>query len=172
MRLAKADAMIHSTGDPQMDGMIARQLRYGQTRWMEVLLASLMGAVGIALLLPGNTFDLPLFRIIANLLTEDHAGWIASLVGGGRLWALYVNGRKRNTPVIRVFGCLVGCIFWTGWVLGFAALTTPVVPLFPMSIVLAIGELVAGTRATRDLYAYDSLGLRKGRQGKDGTPLG
>lgn len=164
--------MIHSTGDPQMDGLIARQLRYGQTRWMEVLLASLMGAVGVSLLLPGNTFDLPSFRIIANLLTEDHAGWIASVVGISRLWALYFNGKKRNTPVIRVLGCLVGCVFWAGWAIGFSSVMVPVVPLFPMSIVLTFGELIAGTRATRDLYAYDSLGLRKGRRETDGTPLG
>lgn len=163
---------LRSTGNAQLDGIIARQLRYGQTRWMEVLLASLMAAVGVALLWPGSTFSLPSFHIIANLLGEDTAGWGACIIGAARLQALYINGKKRNTPVIRVLGCLVGAVFWTGWFLGFSANDTPMVPLFPMSLVLALGEIVAGSRATRDMYAYNSLGLRKGRAPEDvGRPL-
>jgi hypothetical protein len=158
---------LRSTGDAQLDGIIARQLRYGQTRWMEVLLAGLMAAVGVALLWPGETFKLPSFHVIANLLSEDVAGWGACIIGAARLQALYINGRRRNTPVVRVFGCLVGAVFWIGWFLGFSATNTPMVPLFPMSLVMALGEIIAGSRATRDLYAYNSLGLRKGRPPRD-----
>jgi hypothetical protein len=159
---------LRSTGDPELDALIARQLRYGQTRWMEVLLAVQMVAVGITLLWPGDTFSLPSFRAVSNLLTEDHAGYIATLTGGARLWALYINGHKRNTPVIRVLGCLIGWMFWLGWFLGFSAVSTPKVPLFLMSLGFALGEVVAGSRATRDLYAYDSLGLRRRRRARDG----
>lgn len=159
---------LRSTGDAQLDGIIARQLRYGQTRWMEVLLAALMAAVGVSLLWPGDTFKLPSFHIIAHILPEDVAGWGACLIAAARLQALYINGRKRNTPVIRVLGCLIGAVFWTGWFLGFSANDDiPMVPLFLMSLVLATGEVVAGSRATRDLYAYNSLGLRKRRPPRD-----
>jgi hypothetical protein len=158
---------LRSTGDPQLDGIIARHLRYGQTRWMEVLLAGLMAAVGVSLLWPGQTFSLPSFHVIGTLLSEDVAGWGACIVAAGRLQALYINGHKRNTPVIRVLGCLIGAVFWTGWFLGFVASTGPVVPLMFMSFVLALGEVIAGSRATRDLYAYNSLGLRKGRRAED-----
>lgn len=155
------------TGDPELDNRIVRMIRYHQGRRAEIVLAAAMVAVGISLLYPGQTFSLPSFRVIAGLLTETQAGSIAVGFGLLRLWALWMNGR-RNMPIYRGVGCMVGFLFWVGWVWGFAHTIPPVVPLFPLSVVFAASEWMIVGIVTRDAYVSNSLYLRKGRPKSDG----
>jgi hypothetical protein len=150
------------TGDEAVDAMIRRQLRYHQGRRAEIVLSSAMVAVGIALLWPGDTFALPSFRVIATLLSKNQAGFVAVGFGLMRLWALWMNGR-RNMPIFRGIGCLVGFVFWSGWIWGFSQTQPPIVPLFPLSIVFAISEWHTMGLITRDAYAANSLYLRKSK---------
>lgn len=154
-----------STGDKELDGKIARQVRYQQARRAEVLLSGLMVAVGISLLWPGKTFSLPSFRVIGELMSEGDAGTLALCCGITRIWAIWMNGR-RQMPLIRLAGCAIGFFFWLGWVWGFSHTVPPMVPLFPMSVVLAFAELMALEQTARDAYAYNSyiLGRKRGRR--------
>jgi hypothetical protein len=156
-----------ATGDVELDHRLTRIVRYHQGRRAEIVLASLMVAVGVSLLWPGQTFSLPSFRVIAGLLSEAQAGLISCGFGLLRLWALWMNGR-RTMPLFRGLGCVVGFVFWVGWVWGFSHTVPPVVPLFPMSAVLAVSELMTIGLITRDAYASNSLHLRKGRPKGDG----
>lgn len=160
-----------STGQPEFDallatpavqGAVARQIRYGQTRMLEAALASLMVAVGTSLLADGSTFALPSFRIVRSIFSETATGWISLVSGLARLGAIWVNGRQKNMPVIRFLGCAGGFFFWSAWAIGLHMVAPPLVPLANMAIVLAIFEFVSIGRATQDMYASNSLNLRRG----------
>lgn len=159
------------TGAPEIDAllrtaavqdMVARQIRYGQTRFAEAVLAALMVAVGVSLLYDGTTFSLASFRVVSSLVGEELAGVTSLGTGAVRLWALHMNGRQ-NMPVIRIVGCVGGFFFWSAWGIGLWATAPPLVPLAPMAVVMAGAEFFSALRATRDAYVYNSLGLRKGR---------
>lgn len=155
--------MMRSTGDPALDALIGREMRYGQTRWTEVWLAGVMTAFGAVLLSAGETFSLPHYRVIRLYLAEDVAGGLAMAVGAARLVALWYNGRRRRSPLVRVVGCAGGFLFYLGLAIGFA-LAGPPLPTGLVYAVLALAELHASGRSARDAVAYDSLGVRRRRR--------
>ena len=166
--------MFRSTGDPGLDALIAahpglaafisRELRYGQTRWAEVWLACIMTVFGIGLLLPGETFSMPSYRIIRDVVREDVAGWGAATVGTARLVALWYNGSRRRSPIVRLVGCSGGFLFYGALAMGFVVAMPHVNPLGLMFFVLAVAELHSSGRSARDVSVLDSLGIRRRRR--------
>lgn len=148
------------TGDPRMDAIIARELRYGATRWAEVWLASIMVAIGYGLLKEGNTFDLPSWRYIAQYVDEDWCGWISLIAGTARLVALYVNGSRRRSPIVRIVGAVGGYLFFGALALGFWLTPGPTILGSYIFGILSVAELHATGRAARDAFAYDAFGSR------------
>lgn len=157
------------TGIPEYDAVIeseavrttiARQIRYGQTRMLEAILAALMVAIGVALVSRGSTFSLPSFRVIASFVSEGYVGWISLFSGIGRLWALWMNGRQ-HMPAFRMAGCIGGFFFWMAWGVGLYATSPPLVPMAPAALVFVVAEFISLQRATRDAYVFNTLGFRK-----------
>lgn len=169
--------MLRSTGDPALDALIAahpalaqflgRELRYGQTRWAEVWLACIMTVFGIGLLLPGETFGMPSYRVIRDVVSEDVAGWIAVLVGIMRLAALWYNGSRRRSPIVRLAGCTVGFLFYVALAIGFVTAMPHVNPLGLMFFVFATAELHSSSRSARDTSVLDSFGIRSRRRARE-----
>lgn len=163
--------MHRSTGDPGLDTLIAshpglaafisRELRYGQTRWAEVWLACIMTVFGIGLMIPDETFAMPSYGIIREVVREDVAGWIAVATGTARLVALWYNGSRRRSPIVRLIGCSAGFLFYGGLAMGFVLAMPHVNPLGLMVFVLALAELHSSGRSARDVSVLDSLGLRR-----------
>lgn len=168
--------MLHSTGDPGLDSLIAahpglrshieRELRYGQTRWAEVWLACIMTVYGAVLLGEEGAFAQPSYRIIRDLVSEETAGLIAILVGTARLVALWYNGSRRRSPIVRLLGCSGGFLFYAGLTAGFA-LAAPPVSTGMIYAVLAAAELHSSSRSARDVCVLDSLGSRSRRRARE-----
>lgn len=168
--------MAISSGDPQIDRLVAahpaigrflaRELAYGQTRWAEIWLASIMAVFGAVLLVAGETFSLPSYRVIGAFVSEDVAGLIAVSVGCARLAALWYNGSRRRSPIVRALGCAVGFLFYLALTIGFA-MTAPPPTTGLIYGVLAIAELHSSGRASRDGSLLDSLGTRRRRRDRE-----
>lgn len=152
--------------DREAADLLRRELRYGQTRWTEVWLACVMTLFGAVLLFSGDTFSLPSYRVIRAYVGEDLAGLVAVATGTARLVALWYNGRRRRTPLVRVVGCAIGFLFYTALTVGFV-LSAPPLPTGLIYAVLAVAELHSSSRSARDAVAYDSLGVRRRRRGRD-----
>ncbi|ACL58428.1 hypothetical protein [Methylobacterium nodulans] len=158
-------AMIQYDPDPVINERIRRAVRYGQTRWAEVWLSLIMVTLGGVLLLPEPTFVGPEWRVIASCVTERTAGTISVAVGGARILALWINGRRgRETSLIRTIGCMSGFAFWLATAAGFAAAYPPLSTGIAVYGVLALAELHSSGRAASDMAAEDTFGLRKRRR--------
>ncbi|ACL55932.1 hypothetical protein [Methylobacterium nodulans] len=158
-------AMIQYDSDPAINERIRRAVRYGQTRWAEVWLSLIMITLGGVLLLPEPTFVGPEWRVIASCVTERTAGTISVSVGGARLLALWINGRRgRETSLIRTLGCMSGFAFWLVTAAGVAAAYPPLSTGIAVYSVLAFAELHSSGRAASDMAAEDTFGLRKRRR--------
>jgi peptidoglycan/LPS O-acetylase OafA/YrhL len=157
---------MRATGDPALDALLERELRYGQTRWTEIWLACVMTAFGAVLLGAGETFSLPPYRVIRLYVAEDVAGAGALAIGAARLAALWYNGRRRRSPLVRVAGCAAGFLFYAAMAIGFL-LAGPPLPVGLVFGVLAVAELHGSSRSARDAVAYDSLGVRRRRRDRD-----
>lgn len=168
MPRTSGDAAIEGAlRDPAIRFYIDREIRYGQTRVVEVFLALVMFGSGTVLLWPGSTFVAPdgdvvrAYRVIALFVREETAGWIGSAVGGVRLWAIYRNGAVRFSPIPRTLGCLAGAAFWSALSIGFIAAVPPLslaTVIFPLA---AAFEIYSARRAAADLIVLDSFGLRE-----------
>ncbi len=154
---ARIDAIL---ADPAIRYHIDAQIRYGQTRALEFVLATVMVAFGVVLLLPGSTFSSHAYSVVALFVSEWTAGWLGLSVGIIRFAALTRNGRGQRTPVPRAIGCLAGCAFWTALTIGFAATIPPLSTGLAVYPVLALAELYSAKRAAGDLFVLDSLGLQ------------
>ena len=91
-----------------------RMHRALQDRGLEWFSAAVMVSWGITLALPGNTLDGSNFTAFHRYPWMSEAFWAAAfgMVGGGRLVALYINGRKPQTPYARMAGSLFGALSW------------------------------------------------------------
>lgn len=154
--------MKRFTGDLAMDAIIAREIRFGQTRWAEVWCSFIMLGVGLVLLAPIETFSSPGYRVVSQFVTEVQAGSLATVVGLARLTALYINGRRgRPTSSVRMVGCMMGFAFWTAMTIGFALAIPPLPLAIGVYPVLAFAELHSSRRAAGDMAAENVFGLRK-----------
>lgn len=163
-------AMIQYDPDPSINERIRRAVRYGQTRWAEVWLSLIMVTLGIVLIMPEPTFVGPQWRVIATFVTERTAGSVSVLVGGSRLLALWINGRRgRETSLVRTIGCVAGFFFWIALAAGFTAAYPPLSTGIAVYGVLAIAELHSSGRAASDMATEDTFGFRKRRRAGGGS---
>lgn len=165
--------MVRSTGDPALDALIAshpaigryldRETRYAQSRWTEIWLSCIMAVFGAVLLADGETFSLGSYRVVRQFVSEETAGLIAVAVGAARLVALWYNGSRRRSPLVRIAGCGGGFLFYTALTVGFL-MSAPPIPTGIIYGVLAVAELHSSGRASRDASVLDSLGIRQRRR--------
>ncbi|MEE9486673.1 MULTISPECIES: hypothetical protein [Methylobacterium] len=83
-----------------------------EAEWVGALVAF---GVAVALLLPGPTFSRPTFAAFGAIAPEGT--WGAALLGVAliRMLALWVNGSKRHSPILRFVTATAGAALW-GWV--------------------------------------------------------
>lgn len=142
---------------------VEREMRYAATRRVEIWMSIIMMLTGFAFLIPGETFSLPAYDFVERFVAEDYAGVLAVFVGGARLVALYYNGARRKTPLVRVVGAVGGFFFWVGIVIGIFVSTVGVMPIgFGLAIfpVFALAEIHAASVAAADIVILDSFGQR------------
>ena len=150
--------LIRSTGNAQIDAFVEFEVRYNQTRWAEVWLAMAMTLTCVVFLDAADTFSLSKgYDFLAQFITEKQAGIIGVFVGIARMFALWVNGSKKRSPLWRVVGCVGGTLFWGALCWGFWVQTLPGNALsgfVPVLFTLCVAELHSSGRASRDAYAY------------------
>ena len=154
--------LLRSTGDSELDAFVEFEVRYNQTRWTEVWLSCGMCVIGSVFLSNGSTFalshayDLLAYYSHSVGLNETGLGFILTIVGCLRLIALYINGHRKRTPIVRTIGCSFGFLFWA---LFFASVlkyneSSTAYSTGMVYVVFAVAELHASSRATRDAIAY------------------
>jgi hypothetical protein len=122
------------------------------TEWLTSLV--LLGFAG-ALALPGDTMQstgFAAFRAVG--LDEASIVMVLTLVAGGRLTALYINGNWQRTPELRAAGAVVGAVifgflaFAFGWpyLAGFGNASTGA----STYSVLALFDILAAYRSGAD----------------------
>lgn len=126
---------------------------YASTRALEVTLASMMLVCGYILLLPHDTFELPHYSILKLHISEEAGALVFLCTGALRLAALWVNGSRKKTPLLRMAGCLVGSSFWATaavamWQAHHVAAAFPL--LFAVSLVLFAAEFYSALRCAAD----------------------
>ena len=82
------------------------------TRTVEHMLAWMVVVWSFAVAWPGNMMVGPSFAALLVIAPEQFWGWSGVVLGVLRLIALYVNGRWRRTPGLRLLGAASGMIWW------------------------------------------------------------
>lgn len=162
-RQPQSGTLVIASLPADMRHRVEREMRYAATRKIEIGMSVIMMLTGIALLIPGETFSLPGHDFVEQFVAEDYAGLLAVVVGGARLTALYYNGTRRKTPLVRVVGAVGGFFFWVGISIGIVISTVGVMPVgFGLAIfpVFAWAEIHAGSVAAADIVILDSFGQR------------
>jgi hypothetical protein len=134
-----------------------RRTIYGghQERLFEWFSALAMIGWSVVLAAPGNTFSQASFAGFADRgITEVGLAGVLGLIGGARIVALYINGRRPQTPYVRMAGALLGAILWgqIAWMLGQVVTVTGIFSTGAMTYgLMAFFDTLCIARA-----AYDS----------------
>lgn len=83
-----------------------------QTKPLEYLLAICSVVYGANLLMNTATFELLVYKLMAELFSETRWGMLAVIMGTTRVVAVAVNGRVFFTPLIRCFMSIATGMFW------------------------------------------------------------
>jgi len=83
-----------------------------RTRALEWCLSTLMLAWGVNILSPEVFFDLPVYKLMRELMSESRWGMAAVLVALLRMTGLAINGWWRRSPLIRLAGSGISGAFW------------------------------------------------------------
>ena len=85
---------------------------FNKTRSTEWMLSCLLFVWGVNMLRPESFFDMPVYRIMGEVMTETRWGMMAVIVAILRCFGLGINGWWRRTPVIRFAGALICGLCW------------------------------------------------------------
>lgn len=150
------------SGRAPPDAASTRRLRYAQTRWIEFLLATVMLGWGLLLLHPEPILVGPVYGAFArhvSHLNEQRVGGVVFAVALIRLAALWVNGRRRETPLARLVGAQTGFLFWLAVTIGFWEATPPLNTALAVYPAFVVAEICSMWRCGSDIIAADSIGL-------------
>jgi hypothetical protein len=95
--------------------------RYRRSEWG---LAVCMVGWGTVLFIPGDTFDVQSFVIMATWASENTWAIGCTILGGTRIGVLVVNGRWRRCSHARAVTAGLSCFFWAAVWLGMFLSTT------------------------------------------------
>ena len=98
--------------------ILVRFARTFRERAPEWVLAFIQAGWGGTLLLPGETFDRPFFRPLAAIASEANWGSVVFVAGVIRLAALYINGSRAETPLVRQACSFVAMLIWAMLTMG------------------------------------------------------
>lgn len=120
-------------------------------RRSEWALAGMLASTGLILLLPDATFrpDVPLFRTLSRLGTEDQWGWACFIFGVARLIALIINGTfadtvySRYSPHVRGVFAFFSCFYWGVITIGLLSAYRPLFALgcYPFLLLLDFSNI-------------------------------
>lgn len=135
-----------------------------RTRSTEWLLATLLVVWGWSMVNPGMTyFDMPVYVLMRQWASEETWGLAAVTVAGVRLFALYINGWWKRTPIIRCVGAILGGGFWLciGYLMYFGAKVS--------GVTLTPGFLYYGVFFVFEGWCVLSTGYDMAQEGAFGT---
>lgn len=138
-----------------------------QTRNLEFGLAIIMGAAGLQLAWPGQTFSPPYAAVMTRYLDETSGGWLLVAISIVRMAVLIINGNLRTTPLVRIACCCIGSGFWIAFMLTVAGVDRGPgygLPLIAsMAAAFVVLESYAGLKCGSDASVLDSLFIRQRR---------
>jgi vacuolar-type H+-ATPase subunit I/STV1 len=146
---------------------------YAITRSLEMAMATLMFVIGIILLMPGETFSLPQYTVVKALIGEVEGGLIFIATALIRAIGLWVNGTRRQTPLLRLFGCMIGAGFWLTMFIAMlrAVPELDTIPLMSgVSLVAFASEFYSGLRCGADASYLRTFRSNQGAP-KKWTPI-
>jgi hypothetical protein len=74
----------------------------------------------ISFFLPGDTVSIHGYHVLADIGFSDLIlGTVIGFVALFRLLALYINGRSKGTPAVRMVGAILGAVIFISLALGF-----------------------------------------------------
>lgn len=111
-------------------------------RFPEWVTSGMLVLWGISLLGGTEGLQRPYFIFLATLGSATFWGVLALLMGGIRLVSLYINGRRAQTPIMRMVGAAMGIMIWFGVFIG-GMIHSSFVP----SVALYLGLTVLDTAA-------------------------
>lgn len=124
-------------------------------RMVEWMFAAMMTVWGLWLLNPYfTTFTSPSYAPLATLFPEWVWGAWSVSIGTVRLIALYINGRYRRTPILRIVCAVLGMAWWIVLIYLVAAQGAPFNPPagFSWYFVFVIFEGISCFRAAGDAF--------------------
>ena len=143
--------------------ILVRFARTFRERAPEWAMAFIQAGWGAVLLLPDSSFDRPFFAPLAAIASEHVWGTCAFVCGLFRLLALYVNGSRAETPLVRQACSFFAMLFWAMLTMGCLSLEwrSPAVFTYAGLFVLeAIMFQYAGRDAARNLAKLAANGPR------------
>lgn len=138
-----------------------------RTRVVELYLAIVMTLCGAILMEEGDSLSLVYLDVLRAWVqvfpgSESRLGMLLAVIGLARTAAIAINGLWRPTPVIRMFGCLVGSLMWATFALTIfrAAEGRPLPMILGFASTAVVFEWFSIVCATIDAHRYNSLGCR------------
>lgn len=111
-------------------------------RFPEWVTSGMLLLWGLSLLQSTEGFQRPYFVFLETLGPPSFWGSIALLMGIVRIVSLYINGRRKQTPAMRMAGAAMGIIIWFGVFIGGMVHAS-----FVPSVALYLGLTVLDTAA-------------------------
>lgn len=143
-----------------------------RTYALEAMLACLMVTCGLTLVWVGETFMLPHYGLLRDIVPEGVGGVFLAATGVVRLRAIILNGGYRYSPIMRIGGCCIGGGFWLSLAvsMGVAFVVDHALPpdvglplMLPVAITAFMFEILAVVKGSEDANSQDSFGLRQAR---------
>lgn len=147
------------------DMMIVRFEQHVHIRLGEWLAAAIELSLGVLLFAaPAMFASDDLFAVMRQFAAQQVWAFAATIIGGARIVALYVNGRKSITPYIRMTMAFLSCFVWYNFALGLILSGIPALSLatVPWLLTLDIYNVFRASADAREVYD-------KRRAARDGT---
>jgi hypothetical protein len=106
-------------------------------RFPEWVTSTILLLWGFTLLMNPSVFNAPFYTFLRLLAPVQLWASIAFVMGIIRLISLYINGRKRQTPPMRMLGACSGILIWFGVFVGgmvYARLSPSVALYFGLTV--------------------------------------
>lgn len=146
-----------------MEAMLVSLREHFRIRVTDWLLSAILFSWGFCLIWTSPAvWALPTFTGLARIAPQCVWAAAATIIGVGRLSALFINGALRRSPHARAAGAFLSCFIWVQLTLGMigADWAGPGIGIFPW---LALADAFNVIRATADARASDERAKQQQR---------
>ncbi len=137
--------------------LIVRFNQHVHIRLGEWLASAILLSLGTVLLAFPHIFEGPMavsFAMLRQMARQPIWAFAFFIIGGTRIIALYINGRKRITPYIRMGMAVISCFVWYQFTLGLLLTGIPSTGLavYPWLLALDIYNVFRSSSDAREVY--------------------